>query len=68
MGRANRAMGRVYGCGGTGYCSGCFIVVAGASGALDGDALETGGTTYMGVPVDAANSSANSSSFSFLLL
>ena len=41
--------------GGTGSCSGCSIVVAGAGGAMDGDALETGGTTYMGVPVDAAN-------------
>ena len=37
--------------GGTGSCPGRSIVVAGAGGAMDGDALETGGTTYSHVGV-----------------
>ena len=59
MGRANRAMGRFYSCDRTGSYLGCFIVVADCFADCF---IETGGTTYMRVSVDAANFSSNSSS------
>ena len=46
--------------GGTGSCSGCSIVVAGAGGAMYGYALETDGTTYCHVAAIGGSRAADS--------